>query len=227
MGQRTQILVIRENNKGKQKSRFYHHQWGFGRNMYHAVMDVYLNDYNKETFEKGYDFLNQPTFTTFGKKLSDITPMTMDEVEKELAKHDYTEEFKNDIRQQIKEQGHYNDYKLQLFFDTYPAFTEVLAKVDINDFETIKEVFKFGDNNNGGLVIHIKENATPYRDSKFRIGFLLGGEDETATEKEFARWLTPAEYGQMNGGSEYSDKEFIEMFNKFCEYYSIDFIGQE
>lgn len=228
MGQRTQILVVRENKLGEKKARFYHHQWGYGRNMYHAIMDAFLNDYSKETFDQNYNFLDYNNFTTFGRKLHDETPMTMDDVEKELKKHDYTKDFKDEIRKTIKDKGSYYNRQLNLNFDTWPALTKALEEVDLNNFDTIKNVFAYGDNNNGGLVIHIKEHPEhSFYGAEFKIGFLLGDEDATPTEKAFERYLTPTEYAKMNGGSEYSDEKFIEMFNAFCEYYGIGFIDDK
>lgn len=189
MGQRTQILVIRENNKGEKNVKFYHHQWGFGRVMYLALMDAYMNDYNKESFKSGYNFLNNKDFTT-NDKIHDVT---------------------TDVPK------------------------EVLNAVDITDFETIKNVFEFGDNNNGGLVISIKEGNKHYDGADFKIGFLLGKEDsytydnktneQIDIEKPFSRYLTPQEYGKMNGGCSYSDEKFVKMFTDFCEYFGIEYLS--
>lgn len=192
MGQRTQVLVIKENNKNEKKVHFFHHQWGFGRVMYLGLMDLFMQDYSKETFENGYNFFDC-SFKTSGK-FYEIT----DEVPK-----------------------------------------EVLEAVDINNFDTIKKVFKYGDNNNGGMVVHIKEDETDWYRSDFKVGFLLGYEDAESeyvdddgnvekynegNGKAFERWLTPQEYGKLNGGSDYSDDLFLEMFDKFCKYFNIKYI---
>lgn len=186
MGQRTQILVIREKRNGERNARFYHHQWGFGRNMYHAVMDAQLCDYNKEiSYGNDFDFFKLKDFGTF-ERLHDITDGVPD---------------------------------------------NVLSNVNPTDFKTIQEIFKYGDNNNGGCVIYIKQGETNHSGSDFTIGFLLGDEDTyvkdkhgewvEGPEKAFERWLSPAEYGNKNGGHEYSDPEFIRMFKDFCNYYGI------
>ncbi len=189
MGQRTQLLVVRENKNGERKVKFYHHQWGYGRIMYLALMDCFMNDYNKETFKNGYNFLENKNFTT-NEKIYDIT---------------------KDIPE------------------------DVLDNVDLSDIRTVKDVFDYGDNNNGGIVISIKENEKTYNMSSFKIGFLLGDEDsytydeddnEIEIEKPFSRWLTPQEYGKMNGGSGFSDEEFIKVFTGFCEYFGIEYLGQ-
>jgi hypothetical protein len=192
MGQRTQVLVIKENNKKEKKTYFFHHQWGFGRVMYLGLMDLFMQDYSKETFDKNYDFFDC-SFKTNGR-FYDVT----DEVPK-----------------------------------------EVLDAADINDLDTIRNVFGYGDNNNGGMVVYIKQQKTEWHTSKFKVGFLLGSEDEEWDERDdngnlvqhnvgsgkaFERWLTPKEYGVFNGGSDYSDKKFVSMFEKFCRYFNIKYI---
>ena len=192
MGQRTQVLVIKENNKKEKRTYFFHHQWGFGRVMYLGLMDLFMQDFSKETFDKNYDFFDC-SFKTSGK-FYDVT----DEVPK-----------------------------------------EVLDAADINDLDTIRKVFSYGDNNNGGMVVYIKQQKTEWYTSKFKVGFLLGYEDEEWDERDdngnlvqhnvgsgkaFERWLTPKEYGVFNGGSDYSDKKFVSMFEKFCRYFNIKYM---
>lgn len=187
MGQRTQILVVRENNKGEKKTKFYHHQWGFGRVMYLALMDAFMNDYNKETFIDDYNFLDNKNFTTFNTKMFDITC--------------YVPE-------------------------------DVLNAADVNDINTIKKVFDYGDNDNGGLVISIKEGNDHHSSADFKIGFLLGWEECQGwaddgkyykIEEPFSRYVTPQEYGQKNGGCNYSDEAFVKIFTDFCNYFGIEY----
>ena len=189
MGQRTQVLVIKENNKKERKVTFLHHQWGFGRMMYMALMDMFFQDYHKDTFKRGYSFL-APAAVATSSSFYDCT-------------------------------------------DEVP--TKVLKDVDPNNFASIARVFDYGDNNNGGLVIYIKEKKKEYDTSNFKIGFLLGWEDtyrkyEDGEEinvghdkKPFLRWLTPEEYGKMNGGSDYSDEKFVRIFMRFCRYFGVKF----
>lgn len=189
MGQRTQVLVIKENNKKERKVTFLHNQWGYGRKMYMALMDMFFQDYHKDTFKRGYSFLS-PAEVATSSSFCDCT-------------------------------------------DEVP--TKVLENVDPNNFASIVHVFDYGDNNNGGLVIYIKEKKTEYSTSNFKIGFLLGLEDTYRKyengeeinvghdEKPFLRWLTPEEYGKMNGGSNYSDEKFVRIFMRFCRYFGIKF----
>lgn len=193
MGQRTQVLVIKENKKGERKSTFFHHHWGYGRMMYMGLIDLVMSDYNKDIFKKGYDFL-APSHISTNEKFYDIT---------------------SDVPR------------------------KVLEDVDPENFATIAHVFDWADNNNGGMVVYIKENKEhDYYKSHFKVGFLLGPSDAhyrvtdcDGIEKEynignddmvFSRWLTPAEYGKMNGGSDYSDDKFINLFTDFCEYFDVE-----
>lgn len=195
MGQRTQIIVIKENNKGEVRKTVWHHQWGFGRIMYLALMSLYIGDYNKDTWAEGYDFFN--TSFPLIPKLINVT----DEVPK-----------------------------------------DILEQANVNDLASIRQVIDYCDNNNGAMVVYIKENPTEnYLTSQFKVGFLMGLEDEYYTstydnktynkrnigEKPFSRWLTPVEYGRINGGNKYSDEDFIEMVYKFCEYFEIDTIKED
>ena len=195
MGQRTQIIVIKENNKGEVRKTVWHHQWGFGRIMYLALMSLYIGDYNKDTWADGYDFFN--TSFPLIPKLINVT----DEIPK-----------------------------------------DILGQANVDNLASIRRVIDYCDNNNGAMVVYIKENPTEnYLTSQFKVGFLMGLEDEYYTstydnktynkrnigEKPFSRWLTPVEYGRINGGNKYSDENFIEMVYKFCEYFEIDTIKED
>ena len=195
MGQRTQIIVIKENNKGEVRKTVWHHQWGFGRIMYLALMSLYIGDYNKDTWADGYDFFN--TSFPLIPKLINVT----DEIPK-----------------------------------------DILEQVNVNDLASIRRVIDYCDNNNGAMVVYIKENPTEnYLNSQFKVGFLMGLEDEYYTstydnktynkrnigEKPFSRWLTPVEYGRINGGNKYSDENFTEMIYKFCEYFEIETLKED
>ena len=195
MGQRTQIIVIKENNKGEVRKTVWHHQWGFGRIMYLALMSLYIGDYNKDTWAEGYDFFN--TSFPLIPKLINVT----DEVPK-----------------------------------------DILEQANVNDLASIRQVIDYCDNNNGAMVVYIKENPTEnYLTSQFKVGFLMGLEDEYYTstydnktynkrnigEKPFSRWLTPVEYGRINGGNKYSDENFTEMVYKFCEYFEIETLKED
>lgn len=184
MGHRTQILIIKENKDKERKAYFLHNQWGYGRTMYLALMDVVLQDYTKDTYIPDYDFLRHYSrLIKTSNQFTDITPSVP---------------FK------------------------------VLAEADVTDFKTIQEVFRYGDNNNGGLVLHFKEGCVPYEMSKISYGFLLGRSDamDFPNEKAFDRWLTIEEYGRLNEGRRLSDKEFTKMIQTFCDYFEVSFLGK-
>ena len=195
MRQRTQIIVIKENNKGEVRKTVWHHQWGFGRIMYLALMSLYIGDYNKDTWAEGYDFFN--TSFPLIPKLINVT----DEIPK-----------------------------------------DILGQANVDNLASIRRVIDYCDNNNGAMVVYIKENPTEnYLTSQFKVGFLMGLEDEYYTstydnktynkrnigEKPFSRWLTPVEYGRINGGNKYSDENFTEMIYKFCEYFEIETLKED
>lgn len=182
MGQRTQILVIKESKEGKRNCTFMHNQWGYGRQMYLAVIDLFMQDYNRDKFITSF---LEPAKIATNDKFYDVT-------------------------------------------DEVPS--EVLEGVDPEKFETIKEVFEYGDNNNGGCVIYMKEREITEQ-TQFKIGFLLGqadiydGEDESCygnDREAFARWLSPSEYGRMNGGNDFSDEDFTQIYRMFCKYFEIE-----
>ena len=188
MGQRTQVLVIKENANGVKKATFFHHQWGFGRVMYLGFMDLLMQEYAKDPPKNDYDFYD--------------------------CKFGTSAKFYN-----------MNEY----------VPNDVLSKADINDLDSIRSVFAYGDNNNGGMVVYIKEDKDKFRLSYFKVGFLLGSEDieneyngnvynKGNDKAPFERWLTPEEYGEMNGGSFYSDPEFVKIFTDFCEYFGVEYI---
>lgn len=192
MGQRTQILLVKNKKDGSRSVNLYHLQWGFGRQMYLALMDLFISDYFRDTWPKDYSYDK------------DVFPKSVTALNREN-----------------------NRYNL-------PA--EMVPNLNLNDIETIKEMFEYADNNNGGLVIEMTEPVDGYSMSKFKIAFMLGSEDtegeydgevyNKGNDKEaFSRYLTPAEYGRMNGGSVYSDEQFVKMFQDFCDYFEIECVG--
>lgn len=195
MGQRTQVLIVKKHNNGKKTYKFCHLQWGYGRQMYLTMMDLFINDYFKDTFKRDYSY-------------DDVMPDSVFD----------------------REGSRGWEYK------KIPS--EVFDNLNLDDLATVKALFDYGDNNNGGMVIEMTEAEESYRKSDFTIGFLLGWEDAYTYDEEnpnkrieieppFSRWLTPQEYGEMNGGSNFSDPLFVKMFDDFCEYFGIKRIGKD
>lgn len=204
MGQVTHIMVIKENLKGEKKVKLLQHNWGYGRTMYLAFMDLFLQEYFADK-NADYDFFKVG-----------IKPVTGND--------------------------RFIDMQECEAYDFYERLFSTLPTADINDIKTIKAIFDRLGNNNGGLVVYMLENNEIGEYSKIKIGFLLGDCDceyeeptgllrlercviNKGNDREpFERWLTPAEYGRMNGGRDYSDKEFVKMFEAFCKYFGIEYI---
>lgn len=72
MGQRTQIIIQTVSKDGVKANRAYHLQWGFGRIMPLRLMNLFLNDYFKETLDKEYNIANAAKLKD-KHKLCDIT----------------------------------------------------------------------------------------------------------------------------------------------------------
>lgn len=196
MGQRTQILLVKKHNDGTQTAHVLHRQWGFGRQMYLALMDLLISDYFKDTWKQDYSYDK------------DVMPFSVFPTEDSL-KHSLCDRY-------IPER--------------------LLKNIDLNNVGNVREIFEHCDNNNGGLVIQMTEPERKYGASEFKIAFMLGSEDsytydendkEVKIEEPFTRYLTPAEYGEMNGGKTYSDAKFVKIFNDFCDYFQIQRVGMD
>ncbi len=115
--------------------------------------------------------------------------------------------------------------KEYVFSDIFHDYKEV-APPDVNNIKEVKALFNTCDNNNGGLVIFIKKGGL-LEEYTVKIGFLLGEETDYEDEGDgpFTRYVTPDEYGERGGGSSYSDKGFVEIFNSYCNYFHIGLLG--
>lgn len=187
-------MLVKKHNNGTQTAHVLHRQWGFGRQMYLALMDLLISDYFKDTWKKDYSYDK------------DVMPFSVFPTEERL---------KNDLC---------DDYIPE----------HLLKDLDLNNVGNVREIFEHCDNNNGGLVIQMTEAENKYGASEFKIGFMLGSEDaydydendvRIVKEEPFTRYLTPDEYGEMNGGNTYSDAKFVKIFNDFCEYFEILRVG--
>lgn len=58
MGQTTQIIIQTVSKDGVKTNKAYHLQWGFGRIMPLRLMNLFLNDYFKDTWVDGYSIAN-------------------------------------------------------------------------------------------------------------------------------------------------------------------------
>lgn len=90
---------------------------------------------------------------------------------------------------------------------------------------TIKRYFNKTDNNNGGMIIEIKEKPSDKKPwglniESVRIGFVVGWEeceydyktDKYIGEKPFEKLYTGEEYVKISCSGEYAYPEFLEMW---------------
>lgn len=106
---------------------------------------------------------------------------------------------------------------------------------DIFDKKVIKRYFDKTDNNNGGMIIDIKEvpsEKEPYilKIENIKIGFVAGWEecqydydtDKWIGEQPFEKLYTGEEYVKISCDGEYAYPEFINMWNGFINQYGIE-----
>lgn len=113
-----------------------------------------------------------------------------------------------------------------------------IATPDVFNKRVIQRYFDRTDNNNGGMIIEIKEKQ---KDSKpwsldiedLKIAFVLGHEEckfnydtyEYLSEKPFENLYTGEEYVRISCDGRYAYPEFIQMWNGFIKQYEIEEIS--
>ncbi len=106
---------------------------------------------------------------------------------------------------------------------------------DVFDNKVIKKYFNRTDNNNGGMIIDIKEKPSDKQPwgldiEDLKIGFVVGYEEceydydshKYIGEKPFENLYTGEEYVKISCDGAYAYPEFIEMWNGFIKQYDID-----
>ena len=105
---------------------------------------------------------------------------------------------------------------------------------DIFDKKVIKRYFSKTDNNNGGMIINIKEQQSDkepcsLKIEDLKISFIVGDEecnydydlDKYIGDKPFERLYTGEEYVRISCNGEYAYPEFSSMWNGFINQYGI------
>lgn len=105
---------------------------------------------------------------------------------------------------------------------------------DVFDKKTIKRYFNKTDNNNGGMIIDIKEKQSdkePYRAyiEDVKISFVVGWEeceydyntDKWIGDEPFSKLYTGEEYVKISCDGEYAYPEFVSMWNGFIQNFEI------
>ena len=106
---------------------------------------------------------------------------------------------------------------------------------DVFAKRVIKRYFSKTDNNNGGMIIDIREKQAdkePYslKIEDLKIGFVVGDEecnydydlDKYIGDKPFERLYTGEEYVRISCNGEYAYPEFISMWIGFINQYGIE-----
>lgn len=105
---------------------------------------------------------------------------------------------------------------------------------DVFDKKVIKRYFNKTDNNNGGMIIEIKEKQTDKQPwgldiESVKIGFVVGDEEchynydlhKYIGEKPFEKLYSGEEYVKISCDGEYAYPEFLEMWNGFIKNFDI------
>lgn len=105
---------------------------------------------------------------------------------------------------------------------------------DVFDKKVIKRYFDKTDNNNGGMIIEIKEKRSEkepfYTEIEdLKISFVVGWEecdydyknDLWLGDKPFERLYTGEEYVKISCDGQYAYPEFLQMWNGFIKQYEI------
>ena len=91
---------------------------------------------------------------------------------------------------------------------------------DYTQLEDCQKVFHHCDNNNGALVLCIKERGVLYRLQDVKYGFLLGPEDLPHNEAPFSRWVTLEEFLTHQPGHKDIDAFFARVFNQMMQFFN-------
>ncbi len=110
-----------------------------------------------------------------------------------------------------------------------------LATPDVFDKKVIKRYFNKTDNNNGGMIIDIKEKSSEKQPwgldiENIKIGFVVGDEecdydydkDKYIGDKPFEKLYTGEEYVKISCDGEYAYPEFLEMWQGFIKNFEIE-----
>lgn len=106
---------------------------------------------------------------------------------------------------------------------------------DVFDKKVIKRYFNKTDNNNGGMIIDIREKQSdnkPYSTDieDLKISFVVGYEecdydyntDKWVNDEPFEKLYTGEEYVKISCGGQYAYPEFLQMWRGFIEQYGIE-----
>ena len=96
---------------------------------------------------------------------------------------------------------------------------------DFARLEDCQKVLHHCDNNNGALVLRIKERGALYRLQDVKYGFLLGPEDLPHNEMPFSRWVTLEEFLTRQPRYEEIDIFYARIFNQMMHFFNVKSIS--
>lgn len=218
MGQRTSIILAVEDKEGNRKVSVYHDQWGIGRKSYLNMMAVFHSLYNKRYGKS----------LTESVRLNPETSGTILEYEYEYAT------VKNGGKNIPVAKGVFHSGTDGETGERIPAFEDFLDNSACGEF-----IDSHMDNNNGAMVIHVKEEqkgkAGYETEETIRVGWLLGHEDEGHYDEDsdewvvdvpaYGKWMTAQEYADIDINKHYADEKFMDIVKGFMDYFGIEEMG--
>lgn len=116
--------------------------------------------------------------------------------------------------------------KQDFFISVVPQTDEVYelqrdySSFDFTQLEDCQKVLHHCDNNNGALVLCIKELEALFRLQDVKYGFLLGPEELPHNEAPFSRWVTLEEFLTRQPRYEEIDIFFARIFNQMMQFFN-------
>lgn len=191
-------IIVATEDKKGKRVNVYHDQWGIGRKCL-----LHLTTLNYAVYNLSYPY----TLTEMN---------TLDNINKNLFN-----EYEN----------RYDTNGVILPGKTGNSFPQTVD-VPFENFLDPKSVGEFVnkncDNNNGAMVVHIKNTMKEgdfMPNIEFKFGFLLGSEDAYDDKRfgeAFERWLTLDEWCSLPINHEYADDAFKKIISDYIKYFDLE-----
>lgn len=89
---------------------------------------------------------------------------------------------------------------------------DVLDEAEMDDLDTIREVLRYCENEEGAMVVELEDSLLP---AKIRVGFL---------REDMREYVTPQAYGETNNHSNFSTSKFLEYTLGLLDYYWVQYV---
>ena len=121
-----------------------------------------------------------------------------------------------------------NKINLQGVFNITSELTnkQKTQNIDISNLNELREILGNINNNNGFMVIELKQSGEKYMEKEScKIGFLLGIEEVKTYDEIFSKFVSPETYMKKSSGrGRYYDKNFTKSFMAFLKTFDIKII---